>query len=84
MELQIRLDSRGYCFAEELDDIAKPVYLVISEHVELVDDEGDWVNQKPGQEARFNLSLDEAHELIAQVQKAIAEAETKVASITKA
>jgi hypothetical protein len=84
MELQTRFTARGYCFAKDLGDIEKPVYLVLDEHIDLVDDEGEWVTQKLGQNIRFNLSLDEAHELVAQVQKAIAEAEVKVEELTNA
>ena len=84
MELQTRFTARGYCFAKDLGDIEKPVYIVLDEHVELINAEGEWVTQKLGQNARFNLSLDEAHELIKQVQKAIAEAEAKVEELTNA
>jgi hypothetical protein len=84
MELQTRFTARGYCFAKDVDDIEKPVYIVLDEHIDLVNDEGEWVTQKLGQNIRFNLSLDEAHELIAQVQKAIAEAEVKVEELTNA
>ena len=77
MELQTRFDSRGYCFAENIEEMAKPVYLVLEEHIELIDDEGEWVTQKPGQNLRINISLDEAYELIKQVEIAIAEAKAK-------
>lgn len=77
MELQTRFDSRGYCFAENIEEMAKPVYLVLEEHIELIDDEGEWVTQKPGQNLRINISLDEAYELIKQVENAIAEAKAK-------
>lgn len=84
MELQTRFNSRGYCFAKDLDDIEKPVYIVLDEYVELFNTEGEWVTQKLGQNARFNLSLNEAYELVAQVQSAIAEAKAKVAELTNA
>lgn len=84
MELQTRFSSRGYCFAKNLDDIEKPVHIVLDEWVELTTAEGEWVTQKLGQNARFNLSLDEARELVSQVAKAIAEAEAKVAELTNA
>ena len=81
MELRVRFGSRAYCFAEELEDIAKPVHLVIDEYVELLDSEGDYVTQERGQNARFDLTLHEAHFLIDQLTKAIEEAKTKVAEI---
>jgi hypothetical protein len=84
MELQTRFSSRGYCFAKDLGDIEKPVYIVLDEHVELINAEGEWVTQKPGQNARFNLSLDEARQLIEQVQKALVEADAKVRELTNA
>lgn len=84
MELQTRFSSRGYSFAKDVDDIEKPVYMVLDEWIELVTAEGEWVDQKLGQNIRLNLSLDEAHELIAQVRNAIAEAEAKVAELTNA
>lgn len=77
MELQKRFNSRGYCFAENVEEMAKPVYLVLDEYIELIDAEGEWVTQKLGQNVRFDLSLDEAHELIKQVENAIAEAKAK-------
>jgi hypothetical protein len=77
MELQTRFTSRGYCFAENAEEMAKPVYLVLDEHIELIDAEGEWITQKLGQNVRFELSLDEAHELIKQVENAIAEAKAK-------
>jgi hypothetical protein len=77
MELQMRFNSRGYCFAENIEEMAKPVYLVLEEYIELIDDEGEWVTQKQGQNLRVNISLDEAYELIKQVEIAIAEAKAK-------
>jgi hypothetical protein len=84
MKLQVVVGSRAYCFAEELDDIAKPVHLVIDEYVELRDAEGDFVSQERGQSARFDLSVAEARNLIAQLQAGLTEAEAKVAEIVKA
>lgn len=81
MELRVRFGSRVYCFAEELDDVAKPVHLVIDEYVELLDDKGDYVTQERGQNARFDLAIYEAHFLIDQLTKAIEEAKSKVAEI---
>ena len=81
MELRVRFGSRAYCFAEELEDIAKPVHLVIDEYVELVDSEGDFVTQERGQNARYDLTVNEAYFLIEQLQFAIEEAKTKVAVI---
>ncbi len=77
MELQTRFNSRGYCFAENVEEMAKPVYLVLDEYIELIDAEGEWITQKLGQNVRFDLSLDEAYELIKQVENAIAEAKAK-------
>jgi hypothetical protein len=81
MELQVRFGSRAYCFAEELDDLAKPVHLVIDEYVELLDSEGDFVTQERGQNARYDLTLPEAYFLIDQLYSAIEEAKNKVAEI---
>jgi hypothetical protein len=81
MELQVRFGSRAYCFAEDVTDIAKPVHLVIDEYVELHDEQGDYVTQARGQNARFDLTIHEAKFLINELREAIAEAEVKVAEI---
>lgn len=83
MELQTSVNSRGYCFAKDAGDLQKPVHLVIDEWVEL-HHEGEWVTQKAGKGARFDLTLEEARELITQVQDAIAEAEAKARELTNA
>ena len=78
MRLHTAFGSKAYCFLDttsEPESFEKPVHLVIDEYVELLDEQGNYQTMTAGKNARFDLSVAEAHEMIAQLKGAIAEAE---------
>lgn len=77
MKLQKNTAGRAYCFAETAEQLADyeptPIHLVIDEHINLFDEQGDFVDFQSGQSSRANLTVAEAETIIRQLEGAIAE-----------
>jgi hypothetical protein len=82
MKLQKALEIRGYCFADSAEDFENSaVTLVLTEKIELRDEDGDYVTQEAGQHAMFTMSIRQAEFAIMQLQKGIEEAHKKQAEL---
>lgn len=81
MKLHRAVVARGYSFLTDSEtltesDLEKPIYLTISEHIELRNAEGDFEDFVSGQGLNIDLSLDEARAIIKALEKGIAEFES--------
>ena len=80
MKLQVVVGSRSYCFADSAEELTeKPIHLVIDEHIELRDSEGDFVNMERGQHMAINMTIKDAEFLIGQLSSSIAEVKSILA-----